>query len=58
MPLVSVGLASSALKRRQALGRIEARAKSLQAAADFFDLIYNGTGEIHIAAKNEPQPKD
>ena len=23
----------------------------------FFDLIYNSTGEIHIAAENEPQPK-
>jgi hypothetical protein len=26
------------------LGRIENRAKWLQAAAHFFDLIYNGTG--------------
>ena len=30
----------------------------LMAAAHFFDLINNSTGEIHIAAKNEPQPKD
>lgn len=45
-------------RRASRLGRIEGRAKWLQASAHFFDLIYNGTGEIHIAAKNEPQPKD
>jgi hypothetical protein len=35
---------------------IEGRAKWLQAAAHCFDLIYNGSGEIHIAAKVSHEP--
>jgi len=41
-----------------ALGRIEGCAKVASGFGPVFDLIYKGTGEIHIAAKNEPQPKD
>lgn len=34
---------------------VEGRAKWLQAAANIFDLIYKGSGEIHITAKPTPQ---
>jgi len=37
---------------------MEGRAKWLQAAANIFDLIYKGSGEIHITAKGEPNPKE
>lgn len=33
---------------------VEGRAKWLQAAANIFDLIYKGSGEIHISAKSAP----
>src|ERR1700732_3751003 len=36
---------------------IEGRAKWLQAAANIFDLIYKGSGEIDIRAKADPSPK-
>jgi len=36
---------------------VEGRAKWLQAAANIFDLIYKGSGEISITAKSE-QPKE
>jgi hypothetical protein len=42
-------------RRASTLGRIEGCAKWLQASAHFFDLIYNGTGEIHSP---QSQPKD
>jgi hypothetical protein len=32
----------------------EGRAKWLQAAANIFDLVYKGSGEIHITAKADP----
>lgn len=35
---------------------IEGRAKWLQAAANIFDLIYQGSGEIQVVARNEPPP--
>ncbi|MET0970218.1 MAG: hypothetical protein ABWY18_13535 [Tardiphaga sp.] len=34
---------------------MEGRAKWLQAAANIFDLIYKGSGEIHITAKADPK---
>jgi hypothetical protein len=37
---------------------MEGRAKWLQAAANIFDLIYKGSGEIQITAKAEPTPKE
>lgn len=37
---------------------IEGRAKWLQTAANIFDLIYKGAGEIDIRAKAEPQSKE
>ena len=36
---------------------MEGRAKWLQAAANIFDLIYKGTGEIRITAKSEDHPE-
>jgi hypothetical protein len=36
---------------------IEGRAKWLQAAANIFDLIYKGSGEIDITAKADQSPK-
>jgi hypothetical protein len=36
---------------------IEGRAKWLQAAANIFDLIYKGTGEIDIRARSEESPQ-
>ncbi|MGD0024848.1 MAG: hypothetical protein ABSC37_09515 [Xanthobacteraceae bacterium] len=36
---------------------VEGRAKWLQAAANIFDLMYKGSGEIHITAKNLDRPK-
>ena len=40
-------------RRASRLGRIEGRAKWLQASAHFY-LVYKGTGEIHSP---QPQPK-
>jgi hypothetical protein len=37
---------------------VEGRAKWLQAAANIFDLMYKGTGEIHITAKSDPHQKE
>jgi hypothetical protein len=37
---------------------VEGRAKWLQAAANIFDLMYKGSGEIHITAKNEHPPRE
>jgi hypothetical protein len=37
---------------------MEGRAKWLQAAANIFDLMYKGSGEIHITAKAEPPSKE
>jgi hypothetical protein len=37
---------------------MEGRAKWLQAAANIFDLIYKGSGEIHIVAKAAEPPKE
>jgi hypothetical protein len=37
---------------------VEGRAKWLQAAANIFDLMYKGSGEIHITAKGEQKPKE
>lgn len=37
---------------------VEGRAKWLQAAANIFDLIYKGTGAIHISASGENSSKD
>jgi hypothetical protein len=37
---------------------MEGRAKWLQAAANIFDLMYKGTGNITITAKPEPQSKE
>jgi hypothetical protein len=36
---------------------VEGRAKWLQAAANIFDLYYNGNGEIQIVAKSDSAPK-
>jgi hypothetical protein len=36
---------------------VEGRAKWLQAAANIFDLMYKGSGEISISAKSEEPPK-
>jgi len=37
---------------------VEGRAKWLQAAANIFDLMYKGSGEIHITAKGDPRPAE
>jgi hypothetical protein len=37
---------------------VDGRAKWLQAAANIFDLMYKGSGEIHITAKGEQSPKE
>ncbi len=37
---------------------VEGRAKWLQAAANIFDLIYKGTGEIDVTAKPQPATKN
>jgi hypothetical protein len=37
---------------------VDGRAKWLQAAANIFDLIYKGSGEINITAKPDPSSKD
>jgi hypothetical protein len=37
---------------------VEGRAKWLQAAANIFDLMYKGSGEIHISVKGEQNPKE
>jgi hypothetical protein len=37
---------------------VEGRAKWLQAAANIFDLMYKGSGEIQITAKGEREPKE
>jgi hypothetical protein len=37
---------------------VEGRAKWLQAAANIFDLMYKGNGEIHITAKGEQERKE
>ncbi|MGB6327128.1 MAG: hypothetical protein WBG11_15510 [Methylocella sp.] len=37
---------------------VEGRAKWLQAAANIFDLMYKGSGEIHITVKGEQKPQE
>lgn len=37
---------------------VDGRAKWLQAAANIFDLMYKGSGEIHITVKGEQKPKE
>jgi hypothetical protein len=37
---------------------VDGRAKWLQAAANIFDLMYKGSGEIHISVKDEQKPKE
>jgi len=51
----SVGLASSPLKSSWPLAPLRAARSGFRLRPIFFDLIYNGTGEI---LSPQPQPKD